>query len=159
VVPGEALPAKDAEPPDDPDGPGRVALHDHGLEHVGQDDEITLRAGGPVEHHPLVRAVRAAQEPTREPIGEASSVRQRLVTHGPPSDVELHAGRPRGGIRLGLKDRAGACNPPLVDSGADRMIDLYEQYLAEALVSIQAQAALVEVLRESSQSARRRIRH
>ena len=158
VVPAEAAPAQHAEASDDPDEPVGVALHDRGVEHAGQHDEVTLGAGGTVEHHPLVRAVGAAQEPARKPVGEAASVRERLVD-GPAGDVELRSRRPRRRIGQGSRIVPLLDDPSLVDGRAERVIDLLQQHLAEGVGSLEAQAALVELLGESSQSPRGGVRH
>lgn len=133
VMPAQALPAEHAARPDDPDRPGWVTLDDRSIEHTGQDDKIALGAGGAVEHHPLVRSVRATQEPTRKTVGEPPSGVKRLLIDRPPGDAELRVGRPRGRIGHWLEDRAAARDSPLVNRRAKRVVDLAHQQVTEGL--------------------------
>ena len=145
---------------DHPDRPGGMPLHDRGVEHAGQHDEVPLGARRAVEHHPLVRCRRcgaAASSTARRRTGGRPS--SGCSTERPAGDVELRPGRPRRGIRPGLEDRAAARDPPLVDGRAQRMIDLLHQHRAEGVGPLRRQPALLEVLGESPQSPGRRFRH
>ena len=71
-----------------------MALHDRGLEHAGQHDEVPLGTRGPVEHHPLDRAVPAADEPARQPVREPAGVGQRQPIRRAANDLEQCARLP-----------------------------------------------------------------
>ena len=94
------------------------------------------------------------------PTGSFDAARcERLLIHGPPSDVELCSRRPRGGIGAGLEHGAPARDPSLVNRRAQRMIDLFEQHRVEGLGPFGTQAALLELLGESSSSPDSGLRH
>ena len=160
VVPAEALPAQHAEVADDPDRPGRVALDDRGVERLGQHHQVALRAGGPVEDHPLVAVVRAAQEPARQPVGEAPGGVERVVVQRGLGDVEAACRPPtspgrtpaRGSRRCSrpaARGRAGAApgRPPPAAAGE------------KASVTVERQPALLEVFGEPSHSPGHGVRH
>ena len=127
----------------------RVALHDRGVEHAGQDHEVTLGAGGTVEHHPLVRAVGVPQQPAREPVGETASRRERADRRD-PGEVELRPRRPGRRVGQGVEDGAAARGAPLVDRGAEGMVDLRHQHLVERIGTLE-----VRPLSSSSSASRR----
>ena len=159
VVPPQALPAEHAEAAGQPDRPGRMTLHQRGVERAGHDHEVPLRAGRPVEHQPLVGAVGAAQDPARQPVGEAADGRQGLLAHGNPGDVELRPRPPGRRIRHRFHDRPAARGAPLVNHRPQRTIDLVEQHVTLGRVLAEAHAGLFQLFRQASSSPISGLRH
>ena len=145
-MPAVTPPTQHPEPADNPDRTGGMSLHDRGVEHFGQHDEVPLGARWPIEHHPLVAVVGVAEKPARQPVGKAASRGKRLLPQRPAGDVEQRPGRPRCRIRLRLENRAAARYASLVDGRSQREIDLLHKHLVEDLGSLGAHPALFEVL-------------
>ena len=95
MLPHPAVPAEHATAADDADDAGRVALHHHRPERLGEHDEVALRSGRAVEHHPLVAAVDATQQPAAHPVGVVAGALRRVAAERPALGIERRAGRPR----------------------------------------------------------------
>ena len=152
ATPAETVPAKNPEGSDDSNRARRMALHDRGFEHGRKHDEITLRPCRAIEDHPLCRAVGATKQPARQSVGEPTGVGNRLLVGRSAEDAELRALLPRCRIRTWLEDRAAAQDAPLVNIGAHDVIDLFQQQRSKGVRAFDDEAALLELLGESSSS-------
>ena len=136
-MPAQAFPPKNTEPSNHPDRAGRVPLNNHRVERVRKHCNVALRASRSVEHDQLVPAVDSAQDPTREPIGKASSGGKRLLAERRAGDLEFRLRRPDGWIRFRLEDRSAARSPALVDGRTQSLIDLLDQRFSNGRVFAQ----------------------
>ena len=154
VVPTEALPAQHAEGADDPDRPRRVALHDRGVEHLREHDEVAFGAGGSVEDHPLVGAVGAADHPARQAVREQPRGREREAVDESARDGEVCSRLPGGRVGPRLDECAAARHPSLVRRGAERMVDLLEQERPDRVVLVEGESLFLELLGKTASPPR-----
>ena len=154
VVPAEVAPAQHAEAPDDAHPDRRVALHDRGVEQLGEHHQVSLRAGRPVEHHPLVGSVAPSEQEARETVGEEAGDRQRASVHRSARDRQLRAALPTARVGARIEDGSAAHHPALVDLWAERVIDLLEEQRPERFGPLDGQPGLVELLGQPPQPRR-----